>query len=388
MVTTPALRGYRPRMEKPLPAMVAQLEDLLGSDDVPGATAAIFEWVYENPEDGEEALRLLLPLLNKADIASAPHVAMLCGALVERGAPATPLAEAMLKPTIALLEAADRLAQHIQTLPLPEEEEEDLFYFGLRCVAIADLAEFAGADPEAMAAFDALDKWYLPFVASVTRSPDLFRALRRPEHLEGQKLRELTERGGCSTSYFLGLLLHATNDDRFVVLLPEIEEGYSLQVDGVVETGQLSILLSDLLQESLRKIGASGPAEGAVLEVARGEGPQVIDASYDCKFYLYPWQALGLETGLPEDQRFVWKAPGGTGSRSLPADFQPSAIEPLDGARVVLLVGPTLDEQRSFARVLSAARMFERVAAKVSAERLSENDYGEWLGKLRAALSN
>jgi hypothetical protein len=103
-------------------------------------------------------------------------------------------------------------------------------------------------------------------------------------------------------------------------------------------------------------------------------------------FMLYPWRATNPATNLPEDKRFTWSAPGGIGDRSLPPDFLPGTIEPLEGRRVLILVGPSAPGFR-FVRELPACRTFAGLEAAIENVRaLRREEVSEWFAAIGRAV--
>jgi hypothetical protein len=60
----------------------------------------------------------------------------------------------------------------------------------------------------------------------------------------------------------------------------------------------------------------------------------------------------------------MWRAPGGTGTHSLPPDFLPGDLTVSDGVREVIIVGPKSEGMR-FVRVIPAVRTFDGLEARV-----------------------
>ena len=139
--------------------------------------------------------------------------------------------------------------------------------------------------------------------------------------------------------------------------------GYSvfadLTADGVVDLGQLAVLISSSLRDPLSRIGVTEVADDETLAVMRGDGPQQGEGTYSCGFHCYPIQATDPATGMARDDVHMWSAPGGTGTHSLPPDFLPGTLAPVDGARVLLVVGPKSPGMR-FVRVIPAVRAAQR----------------------------
>jgi hypothetical protein len=360
----------------------------------PGKRQAVLGRIYQSLKNApvaelNAAMTTLLPLVQVPSPNDAADVALVLGALVEDGADPEPLALALLAPLERWLKAAGRFAAEAAELERAPDEanEDDVIELGSKRVAREDVDDLHDDDPEAVASWFSLEVWFRPAVASLTRAPKILAAARQREPLR-EALASLGAFPGGA--YWLRVLFDACGTERLVFLLPEVNQAWELIADGVVDTGQLTVLLSKVLAQPLAELGASGPASEAVLKVMLGQGPQEIDESYSARFYLYPWRAMNPKTQLPEDERFWWTAPGGRGTHSLPADFQPATVERLDGARVFFLVGPrqpTLGH--SFVRELGASRMFDQLQARLSEPvALGAQGYERWVARISAALAS
>jgi hypothetical protein len=314
------------------------------------------------------------------------YFGLLGGALVEQGhLDPTPLALAIVGPIAKAVDAARRFVAMASECP-DEGPSEGSMPVGDCELSLATLRRLAGRDELAAAAFTSLDVWYRPAAAAWARTPDVLRAVQ-----QNPRFREALDacRRANQGTFWLSLLADVALDAPFVVLVPEIEQAWAIRVDGVADMGQLSILLSDALHEPLSRIGSPAVAPPSVLATMRGEGPQQGKGSFGASFHLYPWRAINPSTGFPENGRFTWCAPGGVGDLSLPADFQPAAIEPLAGARVLALVGPKALEGVRFTRELSAMRMFGALRASVDGvRRLRADEALRWRQHVAAALGS
>jgi len=89
---------------------------------------------------------------------------------------------------------------------------------------------------------------------------------------------------------------------------------------------------------------------------------------------------LDPSSGAARTGVFMWSAPGGTGTHSLPADFRPGDLAPLGGVRVVLVTGKK--GPSPFAgggRVLSASRTFSSLPAQLHhVRRLPDDEAAAW----------
>ncbi len=225
-----------------------------------------------------------------------------------------------------------------------------------------ELEVIAATDPPAVQAWFSLEMWYRPAVAMWSRDRVLLRELQARPTLRVA----IEELGGeTATSHWLSVLLETVSDAPFVVLVPELEEAWSFTADGIVDLGQLTVLLSKALVEPLRRVGASGIATDEQLAVMAGDAPQSSESGYSSSFAFYPIEATDPNDGLPRDGIALWAAPGGTGTHSLPGDFLPGTIAPIDGVRLLVMVGPKAPGLR-FVRNIQSARMFQALHARVT----------------------
>jgi hypothetical protein len=147
--------------------------------------------------------------------------------------------------------------------------------------------------------------------------------------------------------------------------VPELEEAWSMKIDGVVDIGQLTVLASKVLADPIARVGGSGIAKEDELAVMTGEAAQSGEGGYSSSFAFYPPESCDPGDGLPRDGIHLWSAPGGTGTHSLPADFLPGTLPETDGVRLLVLVGPNAPGMR-FVRIIQSARMFEALTAKIT----------------------
>lgn len=340
------------------------------------------------PAELDAATKAMLPLLKLDSPNAGADLALMLGALIESGADAAPLAEAIVTPLAHWTSAAGRFVENaIELDEAPDDTPEDrVIDLGKLRVVREDIDELFEKDPEAVASWFSLEQWFRPAVASLTRAPQAFAAARKNTMLRNALEALAPLPGGA---YWLRVLFDSCANERLVFLLPELKQAYEVIADGVVDAGQLTVLLSKIFEKQLAEIGASGPADPAVIKTMLGEGPQQTSGGYGSHFYLYPWRAMNPETKVPEDERHWWTAPGGRGNHSVPADFQPATVEPLDGARVLFLVGPKLPSlKHRFVREIGASRMFDKLTARVSEPvALGEDGFEKWIARASAAIA-
>jgi hypothetical protein len=361
-----------------LESQLDRVEALLAGEDAGAAQEALVGLLDAlkagSPADRSAAVAAIAARVGHQDPHVGSYLGLLGGALL---APAQPLALALCESLRRVVAAASRflvLARQFAVLgeDPPADDDADPPADGDGVIEIGDLRLPASAldalattDWFAARSFFSLEIWYRPAAAAWTRHL----ATLRDRQADREFCDGVAAIGGASSGgHWLGLLLGTAIDAPLVILL--------------------SVLLSASLAEPLARIGASGPADEAMLAVMRGAGEQQVDASYSASFHLYSWQAMDPASGLPQDGRFEWRAPGGKGDHSLPPDFLPGTLEPLRGARVLLLVGPNTGGLR-FVRVIGGSRMFSGLRAELrDVRRLGRDDTARWYDAVRAAAAS
>jgi hypothetical protein len=351
--------------------MLAKVVELLRSGDYEQGMGMFAELLGGAGSGRDALLRQICEALGTVDAKAAAHLALGGGALVENGAPAAVLGRALVEPLKRALGDAGRVVDAVAAMAevqVDHDDEaehdhgDDVQVIAGKHVATDELRALARRDPATTIAWASMEMWYRPAVAAWTRAPEVLREVQRDGELRAAvgKLRSET-----NTSHWLGQLLPALLDAAVLVRLPEIGETWSFVVDGVTDIGQLSVLMSWVLAEPLARIGIeSGGAPEDVLDVMRGAGPQEGEGAYSCGFHCYPIEAVDPADGMPKDGRYMWRAPGGTGTHSLPPDFLPGDLTATDGVRELVVVGPRSEGMR-FVRVIPAVRTFDGLRARV-----------------------
>lgn len=328
----------------------------------------------ENADARDLLLTWVIERVGHPDPEFGAHIAVVGGALVENGGSAERLGRALIEPIESSLVHGRRLLERAEALP--DEPGEESIPVGDRQLSTATLRGIAEDDVDAVNGWISLETWYRPAVAAWTRAPELLRELQaRPTTRAA-----VAALGGTNpTSHWLSQLLQTVFDAPFVVVVPELGEAWSFRVSGVVDIGQLTVLLSEALADPLARIGASGVAKRDVLDVMAGAGPQRGEGSYSSSYSFYPVEAIDPSDGMPRDGVYTWSAPGGTGTHSLPADFLPGTLPERDGARVLAMVGPKAPGLR-FARVIPAVRTFDALVARISdVAKVPDDQAKRWL---------
>lgn len=322
-----------------------------------GLLSAIIQTAAETAATRDALLVDLLPRLGHDHPGLGSYLALAGGALIESGAPARELAVALVAPVRRALTEAGRMLGHFVELGADAGD-------GSVGVSREVLDVIAERDPVAVQAWAAMDMWYRPAVAAWTRETGVLQDVQRDTELRTAlaALGHTTE-----TTHWLSLLIETPFAARFAIRFPELGTTEHVVVDGVNDIGQLCVLLSDVLREPLAKIGAPSVAEPGMLGVMRGTGPQRTEHGWQCGFHCYRREAIDPGDGLPKDGKDTWRAPGGTGTHSLPPDFLPGtlAVAEDDGARTLVIVGPNAPGGMRFVRMIAGVRTFDKLRASV-----------------------
>ncbi|MFO1045679.1 MAG: hypothetical protein U0941_28185 [Planctomycetaceae bacterium] len=312
-----------------------------------------------SPKDVGTALRSLSRHLDLAPRRAA-ILALVCGAMIERGADPELVADRLTEGLRPLLSAAVELAEAgMKRLPQLGEDENPAE------ALTAILPEVANEMPDQFAAWEALDQYWRPAIAVYSVNPRA-RNAAKPLFELASKISQLHEGG-----HWLALMLSVLDDEPILVIEPQASIGVVGRVSGVVDNFQLNTLLMDVFPRSSSTAGRR--VTPTAVNVARGEGPQESDETVTSIWNLYTWQGLQPDGKLPDSshteatETWVW-------NEGIPAD-----IPQFEGYRVVLL-GPA-----SYARSWPSQRMFNALPATLRIEKvLDPTEVHEWLSRITA----
>jgi hypothetical protein len=216
--------------------------------------------IYEAAQQGDNAMRSALLLEIGDRIAKHPvdrigMLGVLCGALIEQGAPPKDFPGAVY----------DRLREQLDTITAPDDERElpDGYY---------------RLEQGAMAA--------------LSRSAELRRKLPQKAALLGA-IKRYSERYG-----FLGKMLNVLDDEELVVLHPESKRGWTVTIGGIADNFQLHAMLHEAFSPHIE--GALGHWQLAQWFALR-EGTKI-----DTKDYNRTWiwnEGFPAEIAKFEDRR-------------------------------------------------------------------------------------
>jgi len=346
-------------------------------DDLQQAAQQFFAAVEKvSQREAEAQIALLAEHYELPDPERGAFLAIICGALVERGCDPLPMARSLRLRLETLLADCARLADACRqemperAKPRISRAERDEFGDEEEEPSPVDDDEFRQALdrvarklPRELAAWNALNTFWRPAIAVFSVSPEArwaAQALRAP----AQRIAEYHEGG-----HWIQLILSVLDNEPLLVIEPATRTGFLARSFGIVDNFQLNTLLMDAFPTS----GPSGMRRVPlnIAEIARGNGPQESDDVVTGVWNLYTWQALRPILQLPEksdneaSQHWIW-------NEGVPGDI------PLFEDRRVILLGPP-----SYERSWRAMRMFERLPARLHIERhLTPAEATAWLERI------
>jgi hypothetical protein len=327
------------------------------SDMRAAAKQFVKETSHATAREADAALCNLTPCLKHNDFSRAGIVALVCGALVERGADSTPINGALIQWLRNILKLAIELADVCQAqLPSTPDKDEDpgeSFELIRKQVAVSM--------PNQNAAWEALQQFWPAAIAIFSASPGARAAAR---DLCGLAVRIATLHAG---GHWIRFMLSVLDNEPILVLEPSTRLGLLGRISGVVDNFQLNVLLMDEFPRSgfftRRRVPQSA------VDIARGVGPQQSEEIVTGVWNLYTWQALDARGVLPTSKE--------VGAHWIWNEGVPKDIPMLEGRRVILL-GPS-----SYVRTWRAQRLFDKLPARLETERvLKGTEVSEWLVRL------
>ncbi|MDX1935186.1 MAG: hypothetical protein SFU56_21525 [Capsulimonadales bacterium] len=338
------------------------------------------------PDETQAVLTGLASGLRHDDPEIGGIAAMAGGAVVENGGDPVPFARTLLRYLPRVLRQAAEFADAC-LVALPESSEEEAsdivrepspLRIGGRILPDDIAASIISRYRRGYAAWAALDLWYLPTIACLSRSLELRRTAREDGELLALAERLAPIRNGGE---FLRKMLLVLDDEPLLVVHPDAGQGYRCVIGGIADNFQLQTLLMDALiggpppaglMARFRRRTETPPAGNLpgrrphpiAVAVARGDGPQEADVPSVGAFDLYHWTAWTGDGGLP-------KGPDRIGDR-IWGEGVPADLLPFEGVRVILLGPPAYERGWNTVRPFRAMSAYFWVTEALSAAELRD----------------
>ncbi|NUQ61738.1 MAG: hypothetical protein HUU20_04570 [Pirellulales bacterium] len=326
------------------------------------AAQAFFNAVSQSSlDDANSAVHTLSGHFELEDMSRAAFLALICGALVERGCDPLAMAAPLTTRLASLLESSAALANACSER-IPEANEEQDRNEAFQRVR----AEIAAIMPKQNAAWVALEQFWRPAIAVFAASSEARAAARLLRDWAAQ-ISDYHEAG-----HWLRLILSVLDNEPVVVIEPERSLGILGRISGIVDNFQLNTLLMDVFPRS--GLFSRSRVSQRVADVARGRGPQQTEDIVTSVWNLYTWRAIQPDLTLPDPKDhassafWIWN------------EGSPEDIPLFEGRRAVLLGPP------SYPRSWQSQRTFGGLSAEVICEQsLKKDEVRHWLQRMLAA---
>lgn len=345
----------------------AARRDADADSSIPGRAQPFFRAAKAaSPAEIDEAIRLLTDTFDLLPAARAGELALVCGALVERGADPMALAGPLTARLTALMElAATFLETSLARMPNPgadEEEEEDKAIAKIESAMQSVEREM----PQGADAWHALKRFWQAGIAVFSRSAAA-RSEAKPLRAAAGRIATQHEAG-----HWLHMILGVLDNEPYLAIEPSTFTGILGRMSGVVDNFQLNTLLMDGLPRkgffSKRRVAPR------IADIARGLGPQQTNDTVTSVWNLYTWKAVRPDLTLPEPNaegahaNWVWN------------EGAPEDIPVFEGRRVILMGPPT------YPRSWRSQRMFTDLKAELAIDqKLTGDEITDWLKRMAAA---
>lgn len=309
--------------------------------------------------DANAAVCTLAGYLLLDDLRRAAFLALVGGALVERGCAPSPMVGPLIKRLQGLLELSAALADAcLAQLPKAQGDDHDPVE-----VFESTREQVARSMPLEGTAWSALKDYWRPAIAVFSVSPSARAAACGLRDLAA-KIADHHEGG-----YWLRLMLSVLDQEPIVAVEPRTGTGILGRISGIVDNFQLHVLLMDGFPRSgffsRRRVAKR------VADVARGIGPQQTNDFVTGAWNLYTWRAIQPGLKLPDQSDY------GANDCWIWNEGTPEEIPVFDGRRAILLGPP------SYPRSWGCQRMFDKLPARLDCERqLSKHEVTDWLQRM------
>jgi hypothetical protein len=329
-------------------------------------------WSDASQTERAEAMASLVARLSRARLEDADgvaHLAITGGALVESGAPARDLGEAMLALLPSVLEAARRFASRCLAGVEPGDEsvsdEDTVAIVDAMPISRERFRKHLAGDRLGAAALAHLREWVLPAVACLTRDRALLARFTRDAALVA-KARALGE----SEAAWLTQLAATQLDAPWRAVCVDEGRAFELRVDGVCSNFELHALVGEALVER-GVAGHRNPAD--VLDVVRGASDHAERTIVEGAFELFVPAALEALTRAEREAPFkltVWN------------EGAPCDVPVFEGRRTVLVTAP------AWKRTWNVGRPYAALRASVTVEReLSGDEHRALIARMRDVIT-
>lgn len=341
------------RIDEPKPITFDGLRDLAGRVVQAGEDV--------DDETRSQGVGKLVDTILSAQPMRSAMVALACGALVEQGAHPYLAVHAIVTRLTEVLGMAEQFVkaclEQAQANDVPETEAIDRYGQALSKTLSAQAT-----------AYSAMEIFCRPAVAMISRSE----RARRAVNDEGRLLARIkTFPIHHDMLHWLSQLLSVMDHEKMIVIHPEYQLGYEIEVSEIAGNHQLFVLIEDALIGDEKAGWLTGEKPRYQVLAAAREHNQYNSTPYEFVFHYSNWRALTQEglVNLQSPDHWIW------------GEGIPSDIEKFDDVRVVLLSDPP------YRRTFGINAIFEGLYPDVYVVgQLPHADVVDWLERIKQAL--
>lgn len=341
------------RIDEPTPITFDGLRDYAG----------VVVQAGENVDDETRSAGVgkLVDTILSAQPMRAAMVALACGALVEQGAHPYLAVHAIITRLTEVLGQAEQFVnaclERAKAEGVPETEAIDRFGQGLSKTLSAQAT-----------AYSAMEIFCRPAVAMISRS----KRARRAANDEGRMVARLKRFPvHHDMLHWLSQLLSVLDDEKLVVIHPEYQLGYEVEIEGIAGNHQLFVFLEDSLIGDEHEGWLLGDKPRPQVVASAREYNQYNHATpHEFTYHYSNWRSLNDDgvIDLQSHEHWIW-------GEGVPAD-----IEKLDDIRVILLSDPP------YKRTFGINAIFEGLEPDFRVIRqLEHGEVVNWLKRIQQA---
>jgi len=337
------------------------------------------------PEEVKQAQQRMAEMMLEIPLILASLFALGSGALIERGADVEIPAQAIFERTYEALMLATQFGKacleqakehHAEDHQKDDSANEDDELDIEACVEEYSSSLVSKMVEEAEG-WQALDFLSTAALAIVTRSPHQRTIVRS----NAEFMKALQDCPADSTLHCLRVALNLLENEKVIVLHPELQRGYRIRINNLGLNFELHTLLADALIGDPAQGWLPGQRPDPRVAAASKDGPFPMPGERKSKhfppaegaFNLWNWRGLQPDGRLPDgygqSEHWIWN------------EGQPADIEPFEGTRIILL-GPA-----PYQRHWNAGRFFPHLTGELEVvDKLPEEQVRQWLTRIATVV--
>jgi len=374
-----------------LAKVVDRLAELIEKHEENGSTwqraveAVCKEAERATPEEVKQAQQRMAEMILEIPLTLASLFALGSGAIIEKGADVEIPAKAIFERTYEALMLATQFGkaclEQAKEHHAEDNQEDDSANENDELEIEASVEEYGSSLTKKMVeeagGWQALGSLSTAALAIVTRSSHQRTLVRS----NAEFMKALQECPADSTLHCLRVALNLLENEKVIVLHPQLQRGYHIRINNLGLNFELHTLLADALIGDPAQGWLPGQRPDPRVVAAAKDGPFPMPGDRKSKhfpaaegaFNLWNWRGLQPDGRLPDGydhrEQWIWN------------EGQPADIEPFEGTRIILLGPPP------YRRHWNAGRFFPQINGELEVlEKLPEEQVRQWLTRITTAV--